>query len=76
MTHTTINPFDDDHLRGECAIFGIYGTSETNINTALGLRALQDRGQEAAGIVTFDGQDFLVNECHTAIAANLLRVAS
>ena len=58
MTHATINPFDDDHLREECAIFGIYGTSEANINTALGLHALQHRGQEAAGIVTFDGQHF------------------
>ena len=39
MTRTTTNPFDLDHLREECAIFGIYGTSEANINTALGLHA-------------------------------------
>ena len=58
MTRTTTNPFDDDHLHEECAIFGIYGTSEANINTALGLHALQHRGQEAAGIVSFDGQSF------------------
>ena len=52
------NPFDDDHLREECAVFGIFGTSEASINTALGLHALQHRGQEATGIVSFDGKDF------------------
>ena len=58
MANTTTNPFDDDHLHEECAIFGIYGTNEANVNTALGLHALQHRGQEAAGIVTFDGRHF------------------
>ena len=58
MTLAKTTPFDDDHPREECAIFGIYGTSEANVNTALGLHALQHRGQEAAGIVTFDGQSF------------------
>ena len=58
MADTITNPFDDDHLHEECAVFGIYGTSEANVNTALGLHALQHRGQEAAGIVTFDGQHF------------------
>ena len=58
MADTTTNPFDDDHLHEECAIFGIYGTNEANVNTALGLHALQHRGQEAAGIVTFDGRHF------------------
>ena len=58
MADTTTNPFDDDHLHEECAIFGIYGTDEANVNTALGLHALQHRGQEAAGIVTFDGRHF------------------
>ena len=58
MADTITNPFDDDHLHEECAIFGIYGTNEANVNTALGLHALQHRGQEAAGIVTFDGRHF------------------
>ena len=58
MNLQTTNPFDDDHLREECAVFGIFGTSEASINTALGLHALQHRGQEAAGIVSFDGKEF------------------
>ena len=58
MILTTTHPFDDDHLHEECAVFGIYGTNEASINTALGLHALQHRGQEAAGIVSFDGRHF------------------
>ena len=54
----TTNPFDDDHLREECGVFGIYGHPEAAALTALGLHALQHRGQEAAGIVAHDGQEF------------------
>ncbi|NDG36508.1 MAG: amidophosphoribosyltransferase, partial [Alphaproteobacteria bacterium] len=50
--------FDDDHLQEECAVFGIFGTNEASINAALGLHALQHRGQEAVGIVSFDGKSF------------------
>ncbi len=52
------NPFDDDKLHEECGVFGIFGPSEAAPHTALGLHALQHRGQEAAGIVTFDGEQF------------------
>tara|TARA_B100000676_G_scaffold271486_1_gene288850 strand:+ start:1423 stop:2874 length:1452 start_codon:yes stop_codon:yes gene_type:complete len=53
----TTHPFDDDHLREECAIFGIYGSGDAAAHAALGLHALQHRGQEAAGIVaTGNGQ--------------------
>ena len=48
-----LNPYDDDHLREECGIFGIYGNPDAAANTVLGLHALQHRGQEAAGVVTF-----------------------
>src|SRR6056300_525357 len=58
MSLVTTHPFDDDHLQEECAVFGIFGTDEASINTALGLHALQHRGQEAAGIVSFDGKNF------------------
>jgi amidophosphoribosyltransferase len=51
-------PFDDDHLREECGVFGIYDHAGASSLVALGLHALQHRGQEAAGIVTHDGQEF------------------
>ncbi|OAN45637.1 amidophosphoribosyltransferase [Paramagnetospirillum marisnigri] len=54
----TTNPYDDDHLREECGVFGIFGHPEAAAHVALGLHALQHRGQEAAGIVTFDGGQF------------------
>ncbi len=49
---------DGDTLREECGVFGIYGHADAAALTALGLHALQHRGQEAAGIVTFDGNRF------------------
>ena len=53
------NPFDDDKLREECGLFGIFGEdADAAAHTALGLHALQHRGQEAAGIVTWDGEHF------------------
>jgi amidophosphoribosyltransferase len=48
----------DDRLREECGVFGIFGHDDAAALTALGLHALQHRGQEAAGIVTFDGSHF------------------
>ena len=47
-----------DGFNEECAVFGVYGTSEAHLLTALGLHALQHRGQEATGMVSFDGQQF------------------
>jgi len=49
---------DGDTLREECGVFGILGHSDSAALTALGLHALQHRGQEAAGIVSFDGTQF------------------
>jgi amidophosphoribosyltransferase len=49
---------DGDTLREECGLFGIFGHPDAAAITALGLHALQHRGQEAAGIVTYDGQRF------------------
>ena len=54
----TTDPYDDDHLREECGVFGIYGHADASALAALGLHALQHRGQEAAGIVTYDGEQF------------------
>jgi amidophosphoribosyltransferase len=47
-----------DRLREECAVFGIFGTPDAAKHTALGLHALQHRGQEATGIVAHDGARF------------------
>src|SRR5271163_2122877 len=49
---------DADHLREECGVFGIFDHPEAAAITALGLHALQHRGQEAAGIVSYDGHRF------------------
>ena len=51
---------DDDHLHEECGVFGVFGHPQAGALTALGLHALQHRGQEAAGIVSFDGRQFRV----------------
>src|SRR6187399_1651764 len=53
----TFDP-DADRLREECGVFGIFGHPDAAAITALGLHALQHRGQEAAGIVSFDGKRF------------------
>jgi len=47
-----------DFLREKCGVFGIFGHPDAAAITALGLHALQHRGEEAAGIVSFDGGRF------------------
>lgn len=58
MIDITTNPFDDDHFHEECGVFGIFDHKDSAAHAALGLHALQHRGQEAAGIVSTDGQQF------------------
>ncbi|MGI8724181.1 MAG: amidophosphoribosyltransferase [Methyloceanibacter sp.] len=48
----------EDRLREECGVFGVFNHQDAAALTALGLHALQHRGQEAAGIVSFDGNHF------------------
>ena len=48
----------EDKLHEECGVFGIFGSPDASALTALGLHALQHRGQEGAGIVSFDGEKF------------------
>ena len=52
------HPPIDDKLRLECGVFGIFGHDAAAAHTVLGLHALQHRGQEAAGVVSFDGRLF------------------
>jgi len=47
-----------DRIKDECGVFGIFGTEEASVLTTLGLHSLQHRGQEGAGIVSYDGQNF------------------
>ncbi|MFM7083631.1 MAG: amidophosphoribosyltransferase, partial [Hyphomicrobium sp.] len=60
LVHTIFDTLSliDDRLHEECGVFGVYGHSDAAALTALGLHALQHRGQEAAGIVTYDGTHF------------------
>ena len=54
----TQDDLEGDTLREECGVFGIFGHPDAAAITALGLHALQHRGQEAAGIVSYDGTRF------------------
>jgi amidophosphoribosyltransferase len=49
---------DADHFHDECGVFGVFGHPDAAALVALGLHALQHRGQEAAGIVAYDGEQF------------------
>lgn len=69
------HPFDDDKLREECGVFGIFGTSDSTAHTALGLHALQHRGQEAAGITAFDGKEFHTKRVLGHVADNFTNQA-
>jgi amidophosphoribosyltransferase len=60
-------PFDGDKLHEECGVFGIFGHPDAAALTVLGLHALQHRGQEGAGVVSFDGERF-----HNARRAGLV----
>ena len=56
-----ILPPDPDKFREECGIFGVIGPRDAAQFTALGLHALQHRGQEACGIVAFDSAESTFN---------------
>jgi hypothetical protein len=55
-----VNPAESeaDCFHDECGVFGIFGKQDAAAVVTLGLHALQHRGQEAAGIVSFNGQQF------------------
>ena len=59
----------DDHFRDECGVFGIFGRQDASAIATLGLHALQHRGQEAAGIVAWDGSQFYV-ERHVGLVGD------
>ena len=61
---------DRDKFHEECGVFGIVGHADAAALTALGLHALQHRGQEAAGIVTTDGENFQAHRGKGQVADN------
>ena len=74
----TTNPYDissddGDTLREECGVFGVSGSSSAAALVALGLHALQHRGQEAAGITSFDGAHFHTHRAMGHVAGNFDR---
>ena len=69
----TTHPFDDDKLREECGIFGVSNAETASAIVALGLHALQHRGQEAAGITSWDGHDFHTHRAMGHVAGNFDR---
>ena len=73
MDGFTTHPFDDDKLHEECGVFGTFGAEGAAALTALGLHALQHRGQEASGIVTYDGQAFHAHRAMGHVAGNFDR---
>ena len=58
ITNHSFQAPDDDHFHEECGVFGVFGHKDAAAHAALGLHALQHRGQEAAGIVSCDGVHF------------------
>ena len=56
--YTNIPFSDDDSFHEECGVVGVYNHADAAAHISLGLHALQHRGQEAAGIVSFDGESF------------------
>ena len=70
----TTHPFDDDHLREECGVFGVSGSDASAAAlVALGLHALQHRGQEAAGITSWDGGQFHTHRAMGHVAGSFDR---
>jgi len=69
----TTHPFQDDRLREECGVFGIWGADSASAMVALGLHALQHRGQEAAGITSWDGRTFHSHRAQGHVAGNFDR---
>ncbi|MBL4784600.1 MAG: class II glutamine amidotransferase, partial [Cohaesibacteraceae bacterium] len=69
-----VDDMDGDTLHEECGVFGIFGHSDAAALTALGMHALQHRGQEAAGVVTYDGEQFIAERYMGLVGDNFTKV--
>jgi amidophosphoribosyltransferase len=66
------NPFDDDKLREECGVFGIYGADDAAKFAIYGLHALQHRGQEGCGVAAYDASEGRFNlERHLGLVGDV-----
>ena len=63
----------DQKLKEECGVFGISSAKDASALTALGLHALQHRGQEGCGIVTFDGEKYYSEKRFGLVGDNLIK---
>ena len=61
--------WDQDTLHEECGVFGIFDHADAGALSVLGLHSLQHRGQEAAGIVTYDNGQFIA-ERHAGLVGD------
>ncbi|MEM8877340.1 MAG: amidophosphoribosyltransferase [Pseudomonadota bacterium] len=75
MDAITSHPFLHGALREECGVFGVFGHPEAAALTALGLHALQHRGQEAAGMVSYDGHQFFSERHIGLVGDNFTKVS-
>ena len=66
---TSFRPSPTTSFHDECGVFGVFGRQDAAAIVALGLHALQHRGQEAAGIVSYDGTQFHV-ERHVGLVGD------
>jgi amidophosphoribosyltransferase len=64
------DPLDTDHFHEECGVFGVYCHPDAAALAALGMHALQHRGQEAAGIVAYDGEQFNAHRAQGLVSDN------
>jgi amidophosphoribosyltransferase len=53
-----LRKFNIDKPKEECGVFGVSDHEDASALVALGLHALQHRGQEGCGIVSYDGKNF------------------
>lgn len=68
---TPFSIHDDDRFHEECGVFGVWGHVDAAALTALGLHALQHRGQEACGIAAYDAKtDFSVHRGFGLVSDN------
>ena len=70
VSHSFSDDLMADTLHEECGVFGIFGHPDAGALSVLGLHSLQHRGQEAAGIVTYDNGHFIA-ERHAGLVGDV-----